>query len=213
MSHASRIKCAIFVASTFGAMFACGTEASDGTGTAGSSPPGSGGAGASGTGGGAGAGGSAGDAPGYGGTSPNACENLCAKFERLGCDLSACASLCPKWIEHAGDCAPEMAAEIDCIADATTQCGEDVCHAEFAALDACAGGVDCFGESCKGTSEGTARSCECSTGCSTGALQLKCATIGAETSCECYVGGRLVGTCEETLSYCSLQSGCCAAYF
>jgi hypothetical protein len=106
-----------------------------------------------------------------------------------------------------------MAAEIDCIADSTTRCGQDVCHAEFAALDACAGGVDCFSESCKGSGRGPTDSCECTSGCSTGVIQTVCTTDVGGTSCECFVGGRMVGTCDQARSFCDLEYGCCAKYF
>jgi len=162
--------------------------------------------------GGGGAGGAS-SMSGSGGVSADLCGNLCTKFEQLGCDLSACKSLCPKWIERAGDCGPQMAAEIDCIADSTTKCGQDVCHEEFAALDACAGGVDCFGQSCKGLGAGRADTCECSAGCSTGLAHVTCVTNNQMTSCQCFVGGRQVGTCEQAESFCDLDYGCCKTYF
>jgi hypothetical protein len=106
-----------------------------------------------------------------------------------------------------------MAAEIDCIGDSTTECGQDVCHAEFAALDACAGGVDCFSESCKGTGRGPVESCECSSGCSTGVIQTVCTTDATTTSCECFAGGNMVGTCNQMRSFCDLEYGCCSQFF
>jgi hypothetical protein len=208
--HASWM--AIVVAAAYGAAIGCEDDASSGA----SSPSTSGSASAGGAGvtGGTGGGGSGGDVSATGGTSADPCGNLCTKFDELGCRLYGCESSCAEWIQYSGDCAPQMAAEIDCIADNTTQCGQDVCHAEFAALDACAGGVDCFAHSCKGNSRGMTDTCECSRGCSTGAIQQVCTTIGTEpTECECRKGGRVVGRCTQDFSYCDLWSGCCDRFF
>lgn len=153
-------------------------------------------------------------ATGSGGVSPDACEKLCNLFTQLDCQLADCASQCPQWVKHAGDCGPLMMAEIDCIADSTTQCGQDVCHAEYAALDRCADGIPCFGQSCTGDHAGGVDTCACATGCSTGRLEVSCTTVNdGPTECQCFVGGNEVGKCVDSDTICQVGHSCCDTFF
>jgi hypothetical protein len=194
----------------------CASDPAPGEGAGGVATSSTAGTGADGGAGGAGGGrGGTGPASGSGGVSPDACDKLCDLFARLECDGPfSCLSTCKKWVERAGDCGHEMLAEIDCIADSTTECGQDVCQAEFAALDACAAGVDCFSSTSAGDGRGGDNTCTGSQGCSTGQVRMDCVQIdGGPIDCECFVGGELVGTCVNDIDNCQVDFNCCAQFW
>jgi hypothetical protein len=140
---------------------------------------------------------------------------MCDLFEEMACqDIYQCKSTCQEWILRAGDCGPQMLAEIDCIADSTEECGQDVCQAEFAALDACAGGADCFGSSSYGNAADGDYDCFGTQGCSTGQVRVECLAIdGGPVNCECFIGGEPVGTCVNDIENCQVDFNCCAQFW
>ncbi|MEJ7731451.1 MAG: hypothetical protein WKG00_19825 [Polyangiaceae bacterium] len=195
-------------------LIACSSD--DAPGTGGEGPAGATGGSGGGRGGGGGAGAAGGSTSGSGGVSPDACSKLCDRFEELGCENvpTQCQSACDTWVERAGDCGYQMLAEIDCIAESTEQCGQDVCQAEFAALDSCARGVDCFTNSSTGDGSAGDYSCAGAQGCSTGQVRMDCVRVdGGPIDCECFIGGAAVGTCVNDIENCQVDFNCCARFW
>lgn len=181
-----------------------------------------------GCGGDAASGGAGGDA-GSGGSSTSssstgggvlACVDLCHKLDTNSCGAAPqdCAAFCQGQFADAGICAEELDALYACWLPVSPACPTKPppeCKAEEDTYEACVAVYGCEPAECTGSSgpDGAAE-CGCSQVCATKLYATACSTDATKSSCECFIDGVSIGTCEGGADVpCGINTGCCAGLF
>lgn len=149
------------------------------------------------------------------------CLDTCHKLETLSCTLGGdCNTQCNEQIAAIPtECSAQVAAYYSCAVNNITTCEPLLACADFEmavgeckAKFGCSSDSTCFG----GMGMNGEFSCGCDATCKGIGFSTNCTTPPASsfTSCDCLMGGKLLGTCQQAdANACGVQESCCNAMF
>lgn len=142
------------------------------------------------------------------------CQQFCSLY--AACVDGECISTCENLFN--GQCDPQVTALLSCfVTEYSGGCEplEDACFPEIMSYGECQNANQCFTDSCDAGPEG----CFCTGFCNNGQqIDQQCFTFpdggppppgGQPATCDCYLDGNYVGSCDTAGFECSIEEGCC----